>query len=978
MRIIFLMLFCLCGITFADNVLLQSFESSTNKWKARHDSFDQGKRLYNTTEITQDWASHGKRCMKLAFSKYRDGQPQWPGVSFLKDRGDFSVSDWSGFGEFRVDITNPGTEKVTVSVELRSAPDSNGFTQSVDVNPESQKTLKIDLFKAWVARRNPIDKHNISKIIVYTTRPQGEIKYCIDNLRLIDNKRELALSKKMARAELALKYFIGSDKRTKLRRKLDLLKNECAGNKPIRKLSRELESFIFDAKTARYLPEYAYNFSSITDTGNWKTISPSSIYDKKIGYGWIGTPELLCKRIEEQKPFMYLNEQQKEFSVSKQPATFRLELPNGKYRMMLIVGYPGKAEDRICPIDMTVKTNGHGHRITLAERKIFKTPVFDTKIEKGVLNVVFSSNNSHPWIVNAIAIWPIEDDELAWNEFVVPLQDYIQILPEDERAEWIDTRVCPENRNNVPERFHAFGIAPFQTKDLVDYTLSYTPDKYGFEEDLFLSGARNEITTGTFGLLALANAGDKLTIKSSDLKSHNFMIPASSVRVRMVENIPYPEIKDEEQRIVEHPRFLLDSYEGSWAWRSWEAREFYITIKHSEKVKPGEYKGQLSVSTGNKKAIIIPVILRVLPFTLSRNNDFSYGAYWYWYVEKSRKRVESEFRNMIDHGFNMVAPWRIPVKANVKNGKIDWEIGQPTKTMKMIQQFNLLRPVPYSMSISSAMEKLHGVRLRKNPVDVPVPAEFYENVTELTRLILLWQKKHNFPEVYFYPLDEIADYKLAVKLAKAIKRVPGAKLFCNSNPVIQKQLGDLVDINCYSYLKYLSEEELHMLIKARPNAQAWTYPNETVIGRKISGRLLWGLTGRKIGLQGLWPWAYMSPSGSPNSAFDGNYPDYMLAYPDIDKPIDTVQYEEIRRGIDDGRYYDTAIRMIEKLKASGDPESRKIAEQAEKEIEYIIREVPFSHRDKTSMESGRKGVTIWRRKFVNIVVNLHGKLSANK
>jgi hypothetical protein len=973
MKIIFLMLFCLCGVTFAENVLLQSFESSTNQWKARHDSFDPGKMLSNTTEITQDWASHGKRCMKLAFSKYREGQPQWPGVSFLKARGDFSVSDWSDFGEFRIDIKNTGTEKATVSVELRSAPNSNGFTQSINVDPGSQKTLKIDLSKAWAARRNPIDKHNIIKIIIYTTRPQGEIKYCIDNLRLVDNKRELALSKKMARAELALKYLIDSDKRTNLRRKLDLLKNECTGNKPIRQLSQELEGFIFDARTARYLPEYAYNFSSMTDTGNWKNILPSSIYNKKTGYGWIGTPELLCERIEEQKPFMYLNEQQKEFIVSKQPATFQADLTNGKYKVMFIIGYPGKAEDKICPVDMQVKINGHEHRITLAERKIFKTPIFDATVEEGTLNVVFSSNNSHPWIVNALAVWPIQDNELAWNEFIAPIRDHIQILPENERAEWNDTRVVPEIRDNIPKQFHSFGLAPFQTEELVDYSTSYTPasDKYGLNDGISISGARNEIATGTFGLLALANADDKITIKSSDLKSRNFMIPASSVRVRMVENIPYPERKDEEQRIIEHPRFLLDSYEGSWAWRPWEAREFYITIKYSGKVKPGEYKGQLSVSTGNKKAIIIPVVLRVLPFNLFRNNDFAYGAYWYWYVEKNRKRVESEFRNMIDHGFNMIAPWRIPVKANVKNGKIDWEIGQPTPTMKMIQQFNLLRPVPYSMSISSAMEKLHGVKLQKNPVDVSVPAEFYENVTELTRLILLWQKKHNFPEVYFYPLDEIADYNLAVKLAKAIKKVPGAKHFCNSNPIIQKQLGDLVDVNCYSYLKYLSEEELYYLIKSRPGVPAWTYPNETVIGKRISGRMLWGLSGRKIGLQGLWPWSYMSPMGSPNSAFDGNYPDYMLAYPDIDRPIDTVQYEEIRRGIDDSRYYDTALQMIEKLKNSNDLEKRKIAHAAEGDVKSILKEVPFSHREKKSMELGRTHIPIWRNRLVSILEKLN-------
>ncbi|NLW85862.1 MAG: DUF4091 domain-containing protein [Planctomycetes bacterium] len=991
--------FCVlaASIASAKDVVLQDFEKPGAYLEPRLDLRDKSGKPVMASTLNPHWATSGRRSLQMSFRKYEVNQSQYPGTIMLLDKGDFAVSDWSKYGQFALDIRNECPETIKVTVEIRSDPNRNGYCEWVFIKPNQIETLKVNIQNAWKKSQYNADMSGIKKIIVYSTRPDGNWKYSIDNMRLLDNLKELHLSSKVAQATTAIEYLHDASVRGQFEGRLkELVDGVNKGRINVgEQLDTAFEKLMSELMSARYTSEWFFNFGpdgQASKAAGWKQVTPASRFSDESGFGWVGSPEVSAKAVEahagwgfnkdkpyvtaKQAPSIWLNEQQAGCISSLKPAEFRAKMPNGEYRVMLITGYPGEELERFCPVDMTAAIQGQPHRITLAERKIFKTHIFDATVADGTLTVAFSRNIGHPWIINAIAAWPVEAHDRAWSEFVAPLRDNIRIMGEQERAELLDDRrEKPQPRTNVPAEHKEYGFAPFAVKDLCDYPSAYTPSSYGINGPLACRVARNEIAAVRFGLLPLANAPFHLKVVAGELKGPGGTIPASAVRVRMIENTPWaPDIT--RRVLVELPRAMHDAYEGAWQWRPWQATVMHVAVKLPDGTRAGLYEGSLQVTAGEMKTLTIPVKIEVLPVDIHLDPSYTYGAYWYWYVEKSEARVISEIENMRDHGFNMVPTWRVSIKGAVKDGRIEWTIGQPDKIVGMLRERGLLRPIPMAIEthVRFAMKELHNVVPQKCPVDVPLPPEFYDNITSLVAKIEEWRKANDLPEVYYYTMDEICDYRLAKKLGDAVKKVPGAKLFSNSNSIIQDQLGDMVDLACYAYEGYTKEQDLAKKIAARKNTIVWTYPNSVLNSPPTAARLLYGFSGRKIGFKGLWPWAYNSWSGSPNSPYDGYYADFVCVYPELDAPIDTCNYEEIRRGIDDGRYLDTAAAMINRLDAKGTPQAKAAADEARRGIQMIMNEVTFTYLDEESMKAGQEKCPQWRTRLQDIVLKLNDAL----
>ncbi|NLW85863.1 MAG: DUF4091 domain-containing protein [Planctomycetes bacterium] len=986
---VFCMFAAVASPAIAEDVLLMDFEKGGDFLAPRVDPNDLTTKPSCSAAINANWATQGKSSAQITLSQYQLGMPEWPGINLVAGR-DFSVTDWSRFGQFALDIKNDCNHEIRVAVELRHE-DKNGFTQAIDIAPNAQDTVLIDLQRAWKKSQFPIDMTRISQIIIYSTRPKEDWKYSIDNMRLLDNKKAIESGNKAKWAKIAIGYIHDAKTRDALAAELDAFVAAVDNEKFAGDDQRDaaFDALMQKIMDVRYKSDWFFNFGPQAGTEKgWKHVSAKTAFSDETGFGWVDQPALSEKAFEavtawglrqstphvvsKQAPPIFMNEQQTGFVFSRNPATFRAVLPNGDYRVLLITGYPGEDTERFCPVDMTAGIQGRPHRITLAERKAFKTHIFDAAVKDNTLTVNFSTNSDHHWLVNAIAVWPVEMHDRAWSEYVSPLRDQITIMPEQLRAELLDDqRVKPAPRDNVPAEYVQHGFAPFVAQQLDDHTAAYTPASYGIDAGLSTRTAKNEIATMTFGLLPLADAPFHLTITPSDLKGEGGSIAADAVRVRMIENRGWaPDVL--RKKLQEWPKILRDPYEGAWQWRPWEAAIFYVTVKLPEGTAAGNYEGVLNIAAGDKKPLTVPVKLTVLPVELKLDDDYTYSAYWYWFVEKSEARVRAEFRNMRDHGFNMGPTWRVSIKGAIVDGKAQWTIGKPDKIVDILREYGMLRSIPMAIEthVRWAMKELHNVVPIKCPVDVPLPIEFYDNITSLVAELEAWTKANNLPQVYYYTMDEICDYRLAKKLGDAVKKVPGAKLFSNSNPIIQAQLGDMVDLACYSYGGFTSEEKLAEEIKGRKSI-AWTYPNDSLSCPRVGTRMLWGLTGRKIGFKGLWPWAYDVWTGSPNSPYDGFYPDYVFVYGDVDGPIDTVCYEEARCGIDDGRYYDTAEAMIAKLKAKGSPEALALASEAQEQLRAIMNEVSFRYLDAESQEYGRKHCMQWRSRLQDIVLRLN-------
>lgn len=995
--------------TWADDALLQGFENleQVHQWEVRKDKWDAPLTEKVLKVSSNDkWKTQGEHSLRMEFAKFEPGRPQWPGLSLKASLNQFSVTDWSRYGELAMDIHNCCDKDVKVACEVRDDLSKNGHTESITVAPDQTRTLRIDLYTVWKASLENADIRNVKEIIIFTTRPSSRLAYCIDNIRLIDNKRTLETQELANWAQIAVKSLQPGPIRSELDAEIaDLQKRISDGKEPAETFMKKFNAIRRKAETSRYQPEHSYNFgpADVDMESGWKDADTRD-YTKSQGFGWVdGKASLSTFRFEYAKvwarseskiypvlkrPPVYLNLQEQGGVIAYGPATFRVDVPNGHYRVFAVIGYSGGLN--VCPVDMNVSINGskNAYRVTLPNQHIFRTVVWKADVTDRKLDITFSGNGGRQWLVNAIQIWPEKNNALAMAEVVEPLREDISILPVYERAKWRDVRNAPAPRKNIPAEAEQSGLAVFQTNTLSDYISDYTPEKYGLPEGVSVQSARNEIATASFGLMPLGNADETLTVTCSELKGDNGdakgrTIPASAVRVELVRNIPWPLLFEQRKEIIEMPRILDRAQDGRYDIKPWNVRQAYVMVDLSGKEPAGNYRGTITLQTGNLAKVELPIRLDVLPIVLKANPKLSYGAYWYWYTEKKESRVKAEMADMKSHGFNMIGPHGTgpscrPTKVN---GKIVWSFEDAQfKQIKPLAQKYGFKRAPYCFGdelIQLSQIMSGGKTLQKNPRDIGLPQEYYDNITEMIKQLLEWDKVNGYGgEMLLYPLDEIIDANLAYKIALAIKRVPNATLFCNSVPLIINQLGSLVDVACWAY-PVGTEVEMQKLIKSKPAITSWTYPNNTTADQRAAGRMLWGFCGLKIGFEGLWPWAYQSPSGSYDTPFDGDYPDCLIAYPDIDKPVSTVQYEAIRQGIDDGRYLYTLQSLIAQARKSRNPKLMQAAGDAELAIENAMTPMPLEYRKPEANAWAQQNLNNVRQILIEAILKLQNAIAAN-
>lgn len=982
----------ICG-----DVKLMDFEEAAVVAKAAERAAEvdgpAGKAL--TFEHNNLWATSGDRSLALNFVPFKKGLREWPGLSCRYKWRDYTIKDWSKYGEFAFDVHNPTGYTIRLCVELRSDVSTNGNTTVFEIAPGSQETIKINLERVSKNTSRPVNLKSVEQIIFYCTRPPEPWRIYIDNVRLLDNRKQLLCLYAYRRACMLNEYLYDSKLKAEYSDKLARVKQEIYSDKgrSAFDLAVAADEITGRIKNMLYKPPFLFNFGSDKSgvCGDWRNAGIAEYSaERKSGWNETGSLKVFRKSFGSdwrdggnyftvnRPPEMYLDPEQEGLVSSYADAEFRVDLPDGAYRVMAIAGYPG--DPGMCPVDMTVALNGVEHRVTLADRYIYKIPVWRTEVSGGKLQIRFKSNNSRQWLINALAVWPESENAKADTEFLNRLKDHIYILPERLRAEWIDARrKCGARKNINPELFPS-AIALFGTGQTTDYTYDYTPESYGLPGGLKLISARNEIAAAWFGAIALPGAGDTLNVVISGLEGP-VKIPASDIKVNMVVNVPWPEHKGTGPRysvgkIVRMPRLLERPDEGGFQWRNWQARQLYLTVRPPVGgFKAGIYRGALRLQSGKGKTVKIPLELNVMPIELKTDPEMSYGAYWYWYRDKTEARARAEMRDMREHGFNMLGPVPLSMWPELENGKVTVKMpNKPAPAIILGREYGFDRPAPYQMEgyLRALSKVLYGKYVfKKSGVGGEnLPDSFYPHMTDAVKQVLAWLKKHNLGEVYFYPVDEVFNLKFATRLLEACREAPGAKTFCNFNPLIQQELGGLIDVSCYPYTMYMNELGLKRLVAASSGRMVWTYDCPgSYGGTRAETRLCWGLSGSRIGLRGFWPWAYCAPQGNPYSAFDGAWIDPMLVYPGLE-PLSTVQYEAIRQGIDDVRYLYSLKTLIADAQNSGNDKRREVAENARRELDRAMNEVPCLFRSDAAAEWARKRLADLRAMMARNILKL--------
>jgi hypothetical protein len=450
----------------------------------------------------------------------------------------------------------------------------------------------------------------------------------------------------------------------------------------------------------------------------------------------------------------------------------------------------------------------------------------------------------------------------------------------------------------------AVSAAPL-SKDCVVYTLplfqyaigSTKPQEGRTISQVALQGCRGEYVTGTF-LLYPQKELPELTLHPEQLESNGKSIPAESFNLRVVRvRERFANTRDKSRKLAPDALVKDDTllfWDGAdkdkkfpSAGTSWfvktsiapgTSRQFWITLHIPPDAAAGIYQGAVRIEGKGIETFRLPVALEVLPFELQTPKDVFWGIYRpydipaYGPLVPGNKELEEVYRrnlrNIREHGFTAVS------------------IYQTEEATK------------WAMTILKE-EGLTG------PMQVPGAS------AELLR----YSREHNLGKPVAYVYDEPSmDPKLldSIKRSAWEKAQQGIDSMAAVDEGPARALADYIQYPVISSYFSTREGMYEAWRQYRRRGFHPLYYWQTPARNPRLHRLNCGYFFWQSGYEGSYPYAFQHGVGDYGPMFQEGY---YTAPPGQDGPIDTVQWEACRVGVDDYRYLHTLHETIRQKEA---------------------------------------------------------------
>ena len=440
---------------------------------------------------------------------------------------------------------------------------------------------------------------------------------------------------------------------------------------------------------------------------------------------------------------------------------------------------------------------------------------------------------------------------------------------------------------------------------------------------LKVKAARGEFEPVTFGVHGLENVG-KITLTGGDAFK-KAGIKADITTILSVPKRTTNYVRSSE--FVTGPACLERT--NSAELKKGRTKQFWITLKVPENMKPGVYRDEFVLST-KKGAQPIPVELEVRPFKLDSIGWNRTALFCMRTIFDGKFSYEDVIREMADHGLNSLIiveqlrdlmPWRFDAQGKVH---VDPQDPNALRLVRVMKECGIrsvyLVTAPL---VQDTYGKKHGE----------------ENFTAVVTALMKMLRDAQGPEVFFYGMDEVlsnmADrYKQAVWEAELLKKC-GAKLFhthlwYKTARPYQKELDVLspyVDVFCNRFntrnLWYVDSWQEMQDEAAKRGKEMWSYnaDNAVQFSQTAMKRFAYGWFFRTIGdkTRGQTIWEYHHIYGNPYTDLDCDHTDWTYVYPEnrVHKGGFSLDYEATREGVDDLRYICTLENRIAKAKKRG-------------------------------------------------------------
>ena len=650
----------------------------------------------------------------------------------------------------------------------------------------------------------------------------------------------------------------------------------------------------------------------------WLPVAAQTRYTPEQGIGWVGDGKRTdCDRFGG-APFA------RGFVAGwGAPGCLRLDLAPGRYVAALF------ATDFALPLrPFFIEGSGlsAGQPLATVNRGAWETRRF--RVEAGANGLQLTFRSDAVWLVNALVIVP----ESNLNALLVEADRL-----EEELAlgspEWMDKRkkVPPPApaEVTVPPADRARGYVLFAA-DPVQRVYPHTrPDAQQIGRPLAVQATPGETTAVTLGVVPLRPLLN-MRLTGADLSGPGgALVPASALDLRVVRCWPQidktpagrgkvqviPELIEKQDR---HPAVCAP--EGA-------TRQYWITVRVPENAAPGQYRGELQFSAEGVQPATVPVELAVLPFRLQTPPEKTFFMYSIL-GDFTDKEIMVLLRDMREHGMNSLASDLVGKWSRQPGGKSEFDVEPVRRVLRLAKEAGFTRPMPWHESGPKGIAPEGS-------------EEWNAALADLLRRARQVQQEVGGQEILFYPVDEPFGNDQRLTLAERAMRVArqtrALRTYCTPADKDIARLGSLLDVRCYAIGTVPNVADAAASTR-KAGADFWWYTNAARelpdVRRYLAGVWFWS-----TGADGQGYWVYQS-RWQRTRAFqdlegDVHAHDY-VAYPDIDGPIPTIQWECIRMGIDDARYLYTLEAAIAAHR--GSPQ----AAAAEKFLADLRRTLPQS------------------------------------
>jgi len=637
---------------------------------------------------------------------------------------------------------------------------------------------------------------------------------------------------------------------------------------------------------------------------------------------------------------IYTTDLRQDSVQSRGPATLRVGVPPGKYRVWIMAGTGGGNTAQIwdmriaCGASSTKATFYGPHTARVMRLDAFSGP-------RGILDLTITTRSK--WALNAMIVasaeeWPdLEKTEIA------KLERDLTLLPDEFLKRWKHT---PHQDNTPLPKYtpaeKARGFVIHHKPWVTPVWPNTVPRREEFDPRLKGFASQDEYEPLTFTVMPLRDF-DSALVRVSDLRSEDgHLIPAQDISIRYVRYM-YVRPNYNLRGIYYRAPDLLPRFDEPQPLRAGENFRVWLTVYVQPYTPEGEYRGRAALILDGQPAAEVPILFRVLPIKLQRDPSLIYNTYYSWHPADSiaiapddfsrrwwARKMECDFKSMAAHGYNAYC---IIINAHFsEDGRcvplLD-EFAQKLDVARRNGLFDMGQPIVGRMNFTLRKRYKHytGKEMVKHIYGVEMPPQaFFDDITAMVRAVEAGRKRRGWPEILYKPIDEPTDSKQAIQfvieMLKAVKKVPGVRTYLTADPTRKSYapLKPYVDVWCTHHFAVPLEQRLADFEER--GVEYWCYPNN-VSGQNdhtpvAAARMIYGFGLWRSGYRVLIPWTYRSYSGDPANYLDGHVMDFFNHSTEDDGDvIPCTLYEAYREGVDDYRYVTTLQRWIEQARQLG-------------------------------------------------------------